>query len=105
MRNAVLPIAIVLVARIASGAPVAAPGYAIHTIATPDSVQGGVVRRGDAIFVGQGSFGVGMQRIVRVNGDQAVTIATGFNSLGGFAFAPDGRLYVVDNGGGLDGAL
>src|SRR3989449_8171374 len=82
----------------ARAAVVAAPGYAVHTITTPDTVEGGVVREGDAIMVGQGpSFTAGAQTIVRLDAGGPTTIATGFNSLGGFDLAPDGTLYVVDN--------
>src|SRR3989440_337163 len=108
-------VALLLVTPAARAAVVAAPGYAVHTIATPDTVEGGVVRRGDAILVGQGpSFTAGAQSIVRLDAGGPATIATGFNSLGGFDLAPDGTLYVVDNcftgdGGGItlaaDGTL
>ncbi|HUE31096.1 MAG TPA: hypothetical protein VMR79_09475 [Verrucomicrobiae bacterium] len=90
--------AVLLAVPAARAAVVAAPGYAVHTIATPDTVEGGVVRQGDAILVGQGpSFMAGAQSIVRLDADGPTTIATGFNSLGGFDLAPDGTLYVVDN--------
>jgi hypothetical protein len=82
----------------AEAAVVAASGYAVHTIATPDTVEGGVVRRGGAILVGQGpGFTAGAERIIRIDPSGPTTIATGFNSLGGFDLAPDGTLYVVDN--------
>lgn len=84
----------------------AAPGYGVRTIPAPGPVQGGVVRRGPAIIVGQGSFGAAGEYIVRFEeGGGAVIIADGFNSLGGFDLAPDGTLYVVDNGGDLSGAV
>ncbi len=82
----------------------AAPGWAVHAIATPGTVQGGVVRGGNAILVGQGAFGAGLQQVIRLDGGVATTIATGFNSLGGFALDAGGTLYVVDNGGNLVGA-
>lgn len=83
-----------------AAAVTAAPGYAVRSIPTPGLVGGGVVRRGEQIFVGQGpSFTAGGQSVVRlVEGGAATTVATGFNSLGGFDLAPDGSLYVVDNG-------
>src|SRR2546428_11839159 len=91
-------VALLLAVPAARAAVVAAPGYAVHTVATPDRVEGGVVRRGDAILVGQGpSFTAGAQSIVRLVAGGPTTIATGFNSLGGFDLAPDGTLYVVDN--------
>src|SRR5262249_25361751 len=83
----------------------AAAGYAVRSIPTPGTVEGGVVRSGAAIIVGQGAFGVGGESIVRfTEGGAAVTIASGFNSLGGFDLGADGTLYVVDNGGDLAGA-
>src|SRR5213083_842898 len=91
-------VALLLVVPAARAAVVAAPGYAVHTITTPDTVEGGVVREGDAILVGQGpGFTAGAQTIVRLDAGGPTTIATGFNSLGGFDLAPDGTLYVVDN--------
>src|SRR6266404_2411271 len=91
-------VALLLAVPAARAAVVAAPGYAVHTITTPDTVEGGVVRRGDAILVGQGpGFKAGAQSIVRLDPGGPTTIATGFNSLGGFDLAPDGTLYVVDN--------
>ena len=93
------------VAAQATAAVTAAAGYAVRAISTPGIVQGGVVRSGPAIIVGQGAFGVGGESIVRFSeGEAAVTIADGFNSLGGFDLAADGTLYVVDNGGDLPGA-
>lgn len=82
---------------------VAAPGYAVHSIPTPGMVQGGVVRSGGAILVGQGTFGVGTESILRLDTGMT-TIATGFNSLGGFDMDSAGTLYVVDNGGDQPGA-
>src|SRR3989441_10042893 len=91
-------VALLLAAPVVRAAVVAAPGYAVHTITTPDTVEGGVVRQGDAILVGQGpSFAAGAQSIVRLDAGGPTTIATGFNSLGGFDLASDGTLYVVDN--------
>src|SRR2546430_1498627 len=91
-------VALLLAVPAARAAVVAAPGYAVHTITTPDTVEGGVVRQGDAILVGQGpSFTAGAQTIVRLDAGGPTTIATGFNSLGGFDLASDGTLYVVDN--------
>src|SRR2546427_1991193 len=91
-------VALLLAARVVGAAVVAAPGYAVHTITTPDTVEGGAVRQGDAILVGQGpSFAAGAQSIVRLDAGGPTTIATGFNSLGGFDLASDGTLYVVDN--------
>src|SRR6184192_3773547 len=91
-------VALLLVTPAARAAVVAAPGYAVRAITTPDTVEGGVVREGDAILVGQGpGFTAGAQSIVRLDAGGSTTIATGFNSLGGFDLAPDGTLYVVDN--------
>jgi len=82
----------------------AAPGWAVSSIDTPGDVQGGVVRSGDAILVGQGAFGAGQMSIIRLEGVVATTIATGFNALGGFALDDAGTLFVADNGGNLAGA-
>jgi hypothetical protein len=91
---------------VARAAVVAVPGYAVHTIPTPDTVAGGVVQHDDAVFVGQGpSFTAGAQSVIRLDAGVATTIATGFNSLGGFDLdAASGTLYVVDNAGELAGA-
>src|SRR5262245_54721343 len=82
----------------------AAPGWAVHAIPTPGTVQGGVVRQGDSIIVGQGAFGAGTEQVIRLDAGVPTTIATGFNSLGGFALDAAGTLYVTDNGGNLTGA-
>jgi hypothetical protein len=78
----------------------AAPGWAVRTIPTPGQVQGGVVRHGDDIFVGQGpTFTAGAESVIRMTeGGGATTVATGFNALGGFDLSAGGTLYVVDNG-------
>lgn len=81
----------------AQAQPTAATGYAVERVETPAVVQGGVVRRGNAVLVGQGAFGPGLASIVRLEAGRAVTIATGFGGLGGFDLADDGTLYVVDN--------
>jgi hypothetical protein len=78
-------------------AVVPAAGFAVRTVTTPDVVQGDVVQVGDTVLVGQGGFGPGLQRIVRLDGGVPTTIADGFGGLGGFSLAPDGTLYVVDN--------
>ncbi|HEV7731331.1 MAG TPA: hypothetical protein VGR62_04175 [Candidatus Binatia bacterium] len=88
----------------AHAAVTAAPGWFAYAIPTPGAVQGAVVRSGDAILVGQGAFGAGAEQVIRLDGGVPTTIATGFNSLGGFALAANGTLYVVDNGGNLPGA-
>src|SRR5438093_9009736 len=91
-------VALLLAVPAARAAVVAAPGYAVRTSTTPDTVEGGVVRQGDAILVGQGpGCTAGAQSVVRLDAGGPATIATGFNSLGGFDLAPDGTLYVVDN--------
>ena len=96
---------LVALATAASAAVVTAPGYLARTIPTPDVVQGGVVRRGDALLVGQGRFGARQESIVRLDGTMATVVATGFNSLGGFDVELNGNLLVVDNGGELPGAV
>src|SRR5437867_3444974 len=96
-------VALLLAAPVVRAAVVAAPGYAVRTTTTPDTVEGGVVRQGDAILVGQGpGFTAGAQTIVRLDAGGPTTIATGFNSLGGFdlaggiTLAADGTLRIVD---------
>jgi hypothetical protein len=87
----------------AGAAIVAAPGYSVRNYPTPVPVQGGVVRQGNAILFGQGAtFSAGAQSIVRLDGTKLTTIATGFNSLGGFDIDGAGNLYVVDNCFGTD---
>ena len=86
-----------------AAAVTAATGWAVHSIPTPGTVQGGVVRQGGATFVGQGAFGAGLEQVIRLDAGGATTIATGFNSLGGFAIDAAGTLYVTDNGGNLRG--
>lgn len=103
-RTIALAGALALAATAPAGAVITpAPGWVAGSIPTPGTVQGGVVRAGDAVFVGQGTFGGGLQTVIRLDDGVATTIATGFNSLGGFAFA-GGTLYVTDNGGNLAGA-
>jgi hypothetical protein len=84
----------------ARAAVTAAAGWAVRSIPTPALVGGGVVRLGERIFVGQGpTFVAGAQSVLRlVEGGASTTIATGFNSLGGFDLAPDDTLWLVDNG-------
>src|SRR5262245_36082473 len=81
----------------ASAVLTAAPGYTVQAIATPGVVQGGGVKRGNAVFVGQGEFGAGLASIVRIDAGKVTTIATGFGGLGGLDLGADGTLYVVDN--------
>lgn len=81
----------------AGAAPVPAPGYAIRSIPTPDIVQGGVARIGNSVFVGQGDYGPGLQRIIRLDGTIEATIANGFGSLGSFDVDGSGTLWAVDN--------
>jgi hypothetical protein len=104
-RSTILAGALALAMAAPAGAAVTtAPGWVAGTIPTPGPVQGGVLRVGDAIFVGQGAFGAGLQSVIRLEDGVATTIATGFNALGGLAFA-GGTLYVTDNGGNLVGAV
>jgi hypothetical protein len=87
----------VLLATAAHAQLTVAPGYALQTVFMPALVQGGVVKRGNALIVGQGGFGAGNQWIVRLEAGRTTRIATGFGDLGGFDLADDGTLYVVDN--------
>jgi hypothetical protein len=97
MKRATSFLMLLLTAGGARAAVVAAPGWAVHTIPALGTVQGGVVRAGDAILVGRGDFGPGTESIVRLDAGGATTIATGFSSLGGFDLDETGTLYVVDN--------
>lgn len=82
----------------AAGAAEAAPGWLLRRLATPEAVQGDVVVTPDGtVLVGQGGFGPGRQRVVRLDASGTTVVADGFGSLGGFALAEDGTLYVVDN--------
>ncbi len=73
--------------------------YSVDFIETSDAVKGDVVVVGDAVFVGVGDFGAGAQSVVRIDGDGETVIATGFNSLAGFAYdAANDELLVGDNG-------
>jgi hypothetical protein len=80
----------------ALGAVVPAAGYLVRTIPLPAAAVGGVVRRGNTLFVGQGTFGGGTEQVIRLEGATVTTIASGFNSLGGFD-VDAGTLYTVDN--------
>lgn len=110
MSRRILSLAGALALAVTTAAPAGAvittaAGWHAYTIPTPGTVQGGVVRHGNAIFFGQGSFGAGLQQVFRITDSGATLIATGFNSLGGFALGGDGTLYVADNGGNLPGAV
>jgi hypothetical protein len=85
----------------AGAAVVPAPGFAVRTFPTPTAVQGGVVREGNGLIVGQGTFGSGGESIIRLEGAAATTIAEGFSSLGGFD-TRGSTLFVVDNCFGAD---
>lgn len=94
-----LAVAGVLAPGPAHAAVTAAPGWHVQSVPTPMLVQGGVVRAGQAIFVGQGpTYTAGAQTVIRLVGGVPTVIATGFNSLGGFALGANGTLYVTDNG-------
>ena len=97
MKRAMAVLVLLLGAARAHAAVVAAPGFAAYTIPAFGTVEGGVVRAGEAILVGRGDFGSGTESVVRVEGGMATTIATGFSSLGGFDLDAAGTLYVVDN--------
>jgi hypothetical protein len=101
---ATIAAATLALAATAGAAIVPAPGFSVRNYPTPVPVQGGVVRQGNALIFGQGAtFSAGNQTIVRLDGTRLTTIATGFNSLGGFDIDGAGNLYVVDNCFGTDG--
>lgn len=81
----------------AAAAVTPATGYAVRHIPTPGVVQGAVVRSGNSIFVGQGSYGPGGEYVARLDGTVATTVASGFGSFGGFDIDGSGTLYVTDN--------
>lgn len=94
-----LALALAFVPGVSHAAVTAAPGWHVHAMPTPTTVQGGVVRAGQAVFVGQGpTYTAGAQSVIRLVGGVPTVVATGFNSLGGFALGANGTLYVVDNG-------
>jgi hypothetical protein len=105
MTRSILVVMLAALVTRADAAVVAAAGYAVHTIATPGTTAGGVVRRAGALLVGQGTFGAGMESIVRVDGAGTTTIATGFNALGGFDLDAAGTLWTVDNCAECPGAV
>jgi hypothetical protein len=104
MQRVLIPMVLLVLAPQVHGAVTASPGYAVHFIEAPGALVGGVVRRGSAIIVGQGSFGGGSESIVRLDGATSTTIATGFNALSGFDLDAAGTLYVTDNCGECSGA-
>jgi len=84
---------------------VPAPGYAALSISTPEVATGGVIALEDLLLVGQGSFGIGTQSVVRLDAAGTTTIARGFNSIGGMAYdATSDTLFITDNGGEQLGA-
>jgi hypothetical protein len=98
IRETVMSVASVLaLAGPARAALTPGAGFAVQAITAPGVVAGGVVKRGNVVFVGQGSFGAGLQQIVRLEAGRVTVIATGFGGLGGFDLGADGTLYVVDN--------
>jgi len=105
-RSRPLALATVVLPVLAVAAVTAAPGYRASEVPLPGPSQGGVVRAGDVLFVGQGSYGAGLQEVVRLQAGVATTVARGFNSLGGFDYdAAADVLWVVDNGGDQAGAV
>ena len=104
MRAPVL-LATLLAAAPAAAAIVAAPGYSVRAVPTPDTVQGGVVEGRGALFVGQGTPGGGTEYVVRIDAKGTTVVVTDLNALGGFDLYSNGNLFVVDHGGDLPGAV
>jgi sugar lactone lactonase YvrE len=105
-RSATIAVALAcaLVAR-AEAQIVPAPGYAAFSISTPEVATGGVVALEDLLLVGQGSYGIGTESVVRLDAEGATTISSGFNSIGGMAYdATSDTLFITDNGGEQAGA-
>lgn len=72
--------------------------YSVASIETAGYASGDVVVVGDALFVGRGAFGGQSQSVVRIDAGGETVVATGFNSLAGFAYdAVNDRLIVGDN--------
>src|SRR5262249_27809470 len=103
---ALVALGTVVAARVATAAVVGPSGYIVGSIPLPGLTQGDVAVIGTSIVVGQGTSGGATQSIVRRDADgTTTTIATGFNSLSGFAISPRGDLlFVTDNGGEQAGA-
>src|SRR5439155_633803 len=102
-------VALLLAVPAARAAVMAAPGYAVRTITTPDTVEGGVVREGDAIPVAGDVFvppggaalvsdagGNGAGRVVKVVPGMATALISGLDLVGGITLAADGSLRIVD---------
>ncbi|MBI3783983.1 MAG: hypothetical protein HY270_11340 [Deltaproteobacteria bacterium] len=89
-----------LAARIAAADVVGPSGYILGSIPLPGPAQGDVAVVGTSIAVGQGAFGAGAESVIRRDFDGTITtLATGFNSLSGFAASPQADLlFVADNG-------
>jgi hypothetical protein len=104
MQRVLITMVFLTLAPQAHAAVTASAGYAVHFIEAPGPLVGGVVRRGSAIIIGQGTFGGGTASVVRLDGATATTIATGFNALSGFDLDAAGTLYVTDNCGECSGA-
>src|SRR5436190_1493775 len=101
-------VAMLLAVPAARAAVMAAPGYAVHTIATPDTVEGGVVRPGTIPFASDvfvapdgaalvsDAAGNGAGRVVRVVPGTATDLIGGLDLVGGITLAADGTLRIVD---------
>jgi len=98
-------LAALLAASTAQALP-SAPGYFVSEIAYTEDASGSVLAVGGSVFYGEGAFGAGTQRIVRLDPDgQRAVVATGFNSISGLVYDAAGdRLIVGDNAGELPGA-
>ncbi len=105
-RSIMVALGAVVAARAVTAQIVGPNGYIVGSIPLPGPAQGDVEVVGTGIVVGQGSYGAGSESLIRRDADGTITtLATGFNSLSGFAQSTHGDvLYVTDNGGSLGGA-
>jgi hypothetical protein len=103
--RALLVLGAVAAAIPAPAAIVAAPGYHVRTVPTPDVVQGGVVQGRGALFVGQGTPGGGTEYVIRIDANGTIPVITDLNALGGLDLYSNGNLFVTDHGRGFPGAV
>lgn len=98
--------ALVASARSLPAAVVADPAYVVGAIPLPVVNAADVAVIGASIAIGQGSFGVGGQSIIRLDPNGGVfTIVSNLNSIGTIVYDAAGdRLLFTDNAGELPGA-
>ncbi len=97
---------VVASARSVPAAVVADPAYVVGTIPLPIVNAADVAVVGASLAIGQGSFGVGNQSIIRLDPNGAVLpIVSNLNAIGAIVYDAVGdRLLFTDNAGELPGA-